>query len=90
MNLGYVLGEAYWGQGIMTEVAIAFSRWALETMPEEELTRLDGAVYEGNTASMRVLIKAGFKFEGVRRKAIWKNGKVLDQYCYGLLREDLM
>lgn len=90
MNLGYVLGEPYWGQGIMTEATVAFSRWALESMPEEELTRLDGAVFEGNTASMMVLTKAGFKFEGVRRKAVWKNGEALDQYNYGLLRGDLL
>lgn len=88
-NLGYVMGEAYQGQGIMTEAATVFTRWAFDTYPEEDLIRLEGGVFEGNFGSMKVLTKVGFKFEGVRRKAVWKNGKSLDVNVYGLLRKDL-
>ncbi|KAM7209031.1 acyl-CoA N-acyltransferase [Naviculisporaceae sp. PSN 640] len=88
-NLGYLMGEAYQGQGIMTEAATVFTRWAFDHYPEEDLIRIEGGVFSGNSGSMKVLERIGCKFEGIRRKAIWKNGKNLDLHVYGLLREDI-
>lgn len=88
-NLGYLMGEAYQGLGIMTEAAIAFTRWAFEQFPEEDLTRIEGVAFSENVGSIKVLEKVGFKLEGIRRKAIWKNGKNMDLHIYGLLRDDI-
>lgn len=41
-----------------------------------------------NTASCRVLEKAGFQYEGTLRKHAVKNGQVFDMKLYSLLREE--
>jgi RimJ/RimL family protein N-acetyltransferase len=86
MEIGYWIGEAHWGAGIMTEAVVAFSRWSFETIPE--LLRLEACVFGGNEGSMVVLRKAGYTFEGRRRNAVFKNGKVLDFHIFALLREE--
>ncbi|KAJ7265769.1 acyl-CoA N-acyltransferase [Mycena rebaudengoi] len=88
MEIGYWMGEAHWGAGIMTEAVLAFSRWSFETIPE--LLRLEAAVFGGNEGSMAVLRKAGYTFEGRRRNAVFKNGKVLDIHMFALLREECL
>lgn len=42
-----------------------------------------------NEASQKVLSKAGFVYEGTRRKARFKHGKVFDILTFGMVREDL-
>ncbi|KAJ7348810.1 acyl-CoA N-acyltransferase [Mycena albidolilacea] len=88
MEIGYWIGEAHWGAGIMTEAVIAFSRWSFETIPE--LLRLEAGIFGGNEGSMAVLRKAGYTFEGRRRNAVFKNGKVLDFHMFALLREECL
>lgn len=85
-ELGYWTGPDHWGQGLMSEAVPAFVRWAFDTFPE--VLRIEAAVFEGNLGSQRVLVKSGFKVEGVRRKAVFKNGKRLDQHYFGMLREE--
>lgn len=85
-EIGYWLAEYAWGRGIGTEVVRAFSRWAFETFAG--LGRLEAVVFEGNGGSEKVLERAGYVLEGVRRKAVEKGGRVLDLKVYGLLREE--
>ena len=40
-----------------------------------------------NTASCRVLEKAGFQFEGLLRSNAVKNGNVIDMKMYALIKE---
>jgi RimJ/RimL family protein N-acetyltransferase len=54
-----------------------------------DITRLQAGIFNTNPASMRVLEKAGFVKEGIARKAIIKNGVVLDEHCYGLVKKNL-
>ncbi|ROW01536.1 hypothetical protein VSDG_02110 [Cytospora chrysosperma] len=84
LELGYWVGRAHWGNGYATEAVAGFSRWAFETFPD--VLRLEARVHEGNGASGAVLLKAGYREEGVRRKAVWKNGSSLDMLFYGMLR----
>lgn len=86
MEIGYWIGRDHWGHGYMTEAVAGFATWAFRTFPET--LRLEGSTFEGNVASGRVLVKAGFRPEGVRRKAVWKNGKSLDVSYFGMLREE--
>ncbi|KAJ6505411.1 acetyltransferase [Mycena sanguinolenta] len=88
MEIGYWLGEAHWGAGIMTEAVVAFSKWAFETVPD--LLRLESGIFGGNERSMAVLRKAGYTFEGRKRNAIFKNGKILDMHMFALLREECL
>jgi len=55
-----------------------------------ELLRLEASVFGPNTASARVLEKAGYTLEGVRRKAACKNGEVIDMKMYALLKEECL
>ncbi|KAI1144424.1 acyl-CoA N-acyltransferase [Hypoxylon sp. FL0543] len=86
-EVGYWIAKHQWGKGIATTALKAFSVWAFKEFPE--LLRLEAGVFEGNNASMKVLEKANYVREGVRRKAICKRGKVLDQVLFSLLREDV-
>jgi RimJ/RimL family protein N-acetyltransferase len=44
---------------------------------------------EGNTGSMKALINAGFKSEGVSKKGIIKNEEYLDEYRFGVLNPNI-
>ena len=82
-EMGYWLAEPFWGRGIMTETAAAFSDFAFEAFG---LVRIYAEPYEGNIASCRVLEKAGFALEGRMRRNVIKDGRILDQYLYAKIR----
>lgn len=82
-EIGYWLGEAFWGQGITTAAIGGFLPWAAEAFG---LRRFFAEVFESNPASMRVLEKCGFTREGVLRQHAFKDGRYLDEIVYGLVR----
>jgi len=83
-EIGYWLGEAFWGRGIAT----AAVRGLAQRAPGElDLYRLFANVFASNPASMRVLEKAGFQREGVLRRAVVKDGVLMDAVVYGLTRD---
>jgi ribosomal-protein-alanine N-acetyltransferase len=61
----------------------AVSALAFATTP---LERIYAHVFATNPASARVLEKAGYTFEGRLRRAVIKDGQVLDQLVYAVLR----
>ena len=83
-QFGYWLGEAYWGKGIMSAVVGYIAPYVMSRFA---LVRLESPVFEWNPASMRVLEKCGFKREGVLRASVLKDGRVIDQMLYALVRE---
>lgn len=52
------------------------------------LRRLQLEVLEYNKVAQNLYKKVGFKEEGRKRKAVFKNGKYVDEIIMGLLRED--
>src|SRR4051812_44725166 len=88
-ELGYWLGEEFWGRGIMTDAAKGFARWVLENLAPSKLERLEANVYSVNKGSARVVTKAGFVFEGMRRRAAFKHGESCDILMFGLVRDDV-
>lgn len=84
-ELGYYIAEAYWGRGIMTD---AVKQTCSYVFDKSDIVRIYAEPFAYNTASCRVLEKAGFQFEGILRKNAIKNGKILDMRMYSLLRED--
>jgi ribosomal-protein-alanine N-acetyltransferase len=84
-ELGYWIGEEYWGKGIATMAAKAMSAWGFAHM---DVDRMYAQVFGWNHASGRVLEKAGFTFEGRLRGAVYKDGRTTDLLSYGLLRTD--
>lgn len=86
-ELGYWLGEPFWGRGIMTDAVRLFTAWAFENL---EVYRIFAAVFDGNAASIRVLEKAGFEREGRLRAGVFKNGKILNQLLYAKVKDGIV
>ena len=84
-EIGYWLGENYWGKGIATEALLQTVNYVFKAFPE--IVRIWAGVFEYNKSSMRVLEKAGFELEGIRKKGAIKNGLVIDEYVYVKFRE---
>ncbi|MBP7053784.1 MAG: GNAT family N-acetyltransferase [Phycisphaerae bacterium] len=85
-ELGYWLGEPFWGRGIMTDAVRAFTTWSFEHF---EVHRIYASVFDGNGASVRVLEKAGFQCEGRLRASVFKHGRILDQLLYAKINEPI-
>jgi [ribosomal protein S5]-alanine N-acetyltransferase len=83
-EIGYWLGEPFWGRGIMSEAVRALTDYAFQTF---DLARVYAGVFESNPASMRVLEKAGYSFEARLRKAVTKEGRTMDEYIYAVARD---
>ena len=78
-EIGYWLGEPFWGRGITTEALVAVTRYAIET---HGLTRVFAVPFAWNVASCRVLEKAGYALEGRLRRSAVKDGRIVDQMQY--------
>ena len=81
-EIGYWVAEPYWDLGIATEVLIAVTDYAIAT---HALTRVYALPFAWNTASCRVLEKAGFVLEGRLRRSAIKNGAITDQMQYAFV-----
>ena len=87
VELGYILGRAYWGRGYMTEVVRAVSDWALA---QPAVHRVWAVCDVDNHASARVLEKAGLAREGrLRRWGVHPNVSAIprDFWCYARVKE---
>lgn len=83
VELGYWIGEAYWGQGIVTEAVNYMIQYTFE---EFDVLRIYAGVFEGNIGSQNVLKKAGFTLESIIPKGVIKNGVLLDEHIYSILK----
>jgi len=84
-ELGYWLGEEYWGRGVMSDAVTVVTRYALDHLG---LIRVFALPFAPNAASCRVLEKAGYQREGVMRCSAIKDGQVLDQVLYAVVRPE--
>jgi RimJ/RimL family protein N-acetyltransferase len=84
-DFGYWLGEPFWGRGIMTTAA---RRMVDYIFTHFEVVRIHAGIFEWNRASMRVLEKAGFKMDCVFEQAIYKDGQLINEHRYSLLKKD--
>ena len=60
-EIGYWIGEPYWGQGFATEAAQAVIDHTFHSQPVEQFM---GRCRVANAASRQVLVKCGFQFIG--------------------------
>lgn len=82
LELGYVLSPGQWGRGFMVEAATPVVAWALA---EPDVYRVWATCDCENTASVRVLEKLSFEFEGtLRRWAVHPNigPEPRDSFCF--------
>jgi RimJ/RimL family protein N-acetyltransferase len=82
-ELGYWLAEPFWNQGIMTLAVKRIVEYAFANL---DLCRIYAEPYDGNDASVRVLEKAGFQYEGKSKCSVYKEGKFLDQLLYAKVK----
>lgn len=78
-EIGYWLGEEFWGKGIATE---AIKKMTDHVFSNTGIVRLFAPVFSPNKKSMHVLEKCGYMQEGILKKAIFKNGQYLDEYLF--------
>ncbi len=84
-EIGYCLGRAYWGRGIMPEALRAVTDYLFDTAG---LNRIAACHDANNPNSGRVMEKAGMKREGVLHEAGRNNRGICDEVRYALLRSD--
>jgi ribosomal-protein-alanine N-acetyltransferase len=83
-EIGYWLGESFWGKGMMSSAvkqicAMAFARY--------DIARVFAEPFAHNVGSRKVLEHAGFELEGILRQSVYKNGCLGDSCVYALLRQ---
>jgi RimJ/RimL family protein N-acetyltransferase len=85
MEVGYFLGEQYWGKGI---TSIALRKYVDYLFKTFDIARVYAPVFEFNIASQRVLEKVGFRKEAVLKKSVIKNNVYHNEVIYALLKEE--
>jgi RimJ/RimL family protein N-acetyltransferase len=83
VEIGYWLGERYWGRGIMTSAVNEMIDYAFANF---SIIKIYAPVFDFNIASQRVLLKVGFEKEAVLKQAAIKNNKIIDLHYYGLIK----
>lgn len=85
-TIGYWVSERFAGHGI-TPTSVALATDACFT--EYGLHRMEICIRPENAASLRVVQKLGFRYEGFRRRFIHIDGDWRDHYAFALTREDV-
>lgn len=82
-EMGYWLAEPYWGQGIMSKVIVEMVNYAFKNL---DINRIYARPFGRNTASQKVLEKAGFVLEARLHNTFFKNGEYTDELIYATRR----
>lgn len=78
-EMGYFIGEPFWGKGIATAAIAQFVQHLRE---KTSFVRLYAIVFANNPASMKALQKNGFALEQIRKKSVLKNDILMDDYVW--------
>lgn len=86
-EIGYWLGEEFWGQGIITEAIKKVAEIGFNTT---DIHRIYAGIFDYNLASQRVLEKAGFHHEATLKKSIFKNGEFWDELVFVMRKSQFL
>ena len=78
-EIGYWIGQPYWGKGIATAAIEQMCNIIYRTT---DIVQLYAPVFSPNEGSKKALIKNGFKLEGNITKGILKNGALYDECIF--------
>jgi len=81
IELGYFLGEPFWGKGIITEAVKKMVAYGFQNF---DVVRIYARPFGTNVASQKVLEKAGFSLEAKIEGNIYKNNEYLDELIYAI------
>ena len=85
-TFGIVIGEkAYWNRGYGTEAVRTALRYAFF---ELGLNRVELETFSFNRRAIRCYEKVGFRHEGTRRQALYRDGRYHDILIMGILKEE--
>lgn len=85
-QIGYWVAEDFAGRGIIpAAVALAVDH----CLTELRLHRVEICIRPENTASLRVVEKLGFRYEGMRRNYIHIDNRWCDHECFALTAEEV-
>lgn len=85
LEVGYVLGRAFWGKGLMREAVAAVVDYAFA---KPEMRRVEAHIDGRNTASQKLVESLGFQREALLRDHWLDKGEVSDSAIYGVLRRE--
>ncbi|HEX2148835.1 MAG TPA: GNAT family protein [Actinomycetota bacterium] len=80
-ELGYWVGQQFWGQGLATQAAREMTTYCFDIL---NLHRVWAGAFARNQASIKVLEKLGFRREGVLKESIIKDGRLESQIIYAI------
>ena len=83
-EMGYYIGELYWGKGYMTAIVKQVCDYIFQNT---DIIRIFAEPFAHNIASCRVLEKAGFQYEGTLRSNAVKSGNIIDMKMYAIIKE---
>lgn len=86
VEVGYAIARPHWNRGYVTEALRAIVPHLFAELPIE---RVQAFLIPENVASLRVLEKAGFRYEGTLRKVRMFKGELRDLAAYSVLRSEL-
>lgn len=83
-ELGWVIGDEYWGRGIMPEAAQAVLKYLFAVGYE----RIQATHHPKNPKSGRVMEKIGMRYEGILKKgSMFKNDTLVDCCMWAIVKE---
>lgn len=83
-ELGYYIGEEYWGKGLTTQAVREVCDYVFDN---SDIIRIFAEPFIHNIASQRVLEKTGFSCEGVLKSNAYKNGRITDMKLYAKIKK---
>ncbi len=83
--IGYEILRNCHGQGYMREALTAVLDYGFSTM---QLHRIQAESHPNNLASIGLVTRLGFRFEGVHREQAFWGGRFHDLNCYSLLEQE--
>lgn len=83
-EIGYWVGEQFWGNGIISKAIPLMVAYGFK---ELDINRIYAHVFDHNLPSQRVLTKAGFQLDHIAKNAVIKNGHIIDEYRYSIIKE---
>ena len=83
IELGAMLDEPYWGQGIIPE---ALAKLVEVSWQHYDVQRIQGRCKAGNLKSRRMMEKLGMSFEGTMKASLFCKGEAWDLEMFSLVR----